>query len=198
LTAAGIFGPRTFDAVTTFQRIFGLTPDGVVGPITWGRLAQECPSGGSGGGDGGSGGGGSSGAMPGYPGTPLRTGSRGDSVRQIQHCLNHVSQPCSRQLAEDGNFGPLTHAAVVNFQRMFELNPDGVVGPLTWARLAQECGSGRTAMAFGHSHDDSRDACTGCIENAQSSGLESNQESGNGDIINFLLPLLLIRKLSAR
>ena len=142
LAEDGIFGPRTLDAVTTFQRIFGLSPDGVVGPITWGRLAQECPA------EGGSGGGSTGGAMPAYPGTPLRIGSRGDSVRQIQHCLNHVSQPCSRQLAEDGVFGPLTQAAVITFQRLFEINPDGVVGPLTWGRLAHECGAGGAVTAF--------------------------------------------------
>jgi len=142
LTEDGIFGPRTFDAVTTFQRIFGLTPDGVVGPITWGRLAQECSA------DGGGGDGGTGGAMPAYPGTPLSVGSRGESVRQIQHCLNHVSQPCSSQLREDGAFGPLTQAAVVTFQRLFDLTPDGVVGPLTWRRLAQECGAGGTVTTF--------------------------------------------------
>jgi len=183
LTEDGIFGPRTFDAVVAFQRIFGLSPDGVVGPITWGRLAQECP--------GDSGGGG---AMSAYPGTPLRVGSRGDSVRQMQHCLNHVSQPCSRQLTEDGVFGPLTEAAVITFQQMFNLTPDGVVGSLTWGRLAQECGSGRTVMAFGHSHD----ACTGCIDYGQSPVFETNQESRSGNVINILLPLLLISKLTTR
>ena len=148
LVEDGIFGPRTFDAVVTFQNIFGLVPDGIVGPITWGRLVQECP------GDGGDSGGGSGGnVMPGYPGTPLRMGSRGDSVRQIQHCLNHVSQPCSRQLAEDGIFGPLTQAAVVTFQRLFDLTPDGVVGPITWGRLSQECGTGGAVRAFAHEEE---------------------------------------------
>jgi len=149
LAEDGVFGPRTLDAVMTFQRIMGLTPDGVIGPLTWGRLAQECPAGG---------GGGATGVMPVYPGTPLRIGDRGESVRQIQHCLNHVSQPCSRQLSEDGNFGPLTQAAVINFQRMSGLNPDGVIGPLTWGRLAQECGSGSTTAVF------AQESGCGCYE----------------------------------
>jgi len=196
LTEDGIFGPRTFDAVVAFQRIFGLTPDGVVGPVTWGRLRQECTTGG--GGSGGGGGGGSGNAMPPFPGTSLRVGSRGDSVRQVQHCLNRVSQPCSRQLTEDGAFGPLTQAAVITFQRMFELTPDGVVGPITWGRLAQECGSGGAVMAFSHADDMHRKACTGCLEHGQSLGYGPAGESGIGSIVNLLLPLLLIRKLTMR
>ena len=82
------------------------------------------------------------GGLPAYPGTALRVGSNGESVRQVQRCLNRVAQrqPAIGMLAEDGIFGPRTQASVIAFQRAFGLNPDGVVGPLTWARLAQECG----------------------------------------------------------
>ena len=187
LNEDGIFGPRTFDAVTTFQRIFGLSPDGIVGPLTWGRLVQECPAAGGGGGSGG--------AMSTYPGTPLRVGSRGDSVRQIQHCLNHVSQPCSRRLAEDGVFGPLTEAAVITFQRLFDLTPDGVVGPITWGRLSQECGSGSAVRAY--VQEDGEDALPAAAEKCQvisppMMGFES------GVAGNHLLPLLLLKKLAKR
>jgi peptidoglycan hydrolase-like protein with peptidoglycan-binding domain len=36
----GYFGPATKTAVTAFQRKFGLTPDGVVGPATWQELLR--------------------------------------------------------------------------------------------------------------------------------------------------------------
>ncbi|MBP6821903.1 MAG: peptidoglycan-binding protein [Acidobacteria bacterium] len=38
LKVDGIFGPKTNQAVLTFQRTFGLTVDGITGPQTWGTL----------------------------------------------------------------------------------------------------------------------------------------------------------------
>ena len=37
----GEFGPRTRRALSAFQRAHGLTPDGVVGRSTWGKLAAN-------------------------------------------------------------------------------------------------------------------------------------------------------------
>lgn len=39
----GIFGPLTQQAVINFQRTQGLTPDGIVGPMTYGVLEQLIP-----------------------------------------------------------------------------------------------------------------------------------------------------------
>ena len=38
LVEDGIFGPKTEDRVKHFQRLNGITVDGIVGPITWNRL----------------------------------------------------------------------------------------------------------------------------------------------------------------
>lgn len=38
ISADGIFGRRTKEAVTAFQRSFGLTPDGIIGKNTWDRI----------------------------------------------------------------------------------------------------------------------------------------------------------------
>ncbi len=65
----------------------------------------------------------------------LRSGSRGTSVFVLQAQLNLAgTDPGPLQL--DGRFGPLTDAAVRDFQDSAGLTIDGTVGPLTWAALA--------------------------------------------------------------
>ena len=75
-----------------------------------------------------------------YPGTPLRRGSSGPYVVVIQTELNRISQnyPAIPKLASiDGIFGSRTEAAVRAFQEIFNLNPDGIVGPATWYALVR-------------------------------------------------------------
>ncbi|MGH2706919.1 MAG: peptidoglycan-binding domain-containing protein [Actinomycetota bacterium] len=36
----GIFGPNTTAATKAFQRSAGIADDGIIGPITWGKLLQ--------------------------------------------------------------------------------------------------------------------------------------------------------------
>jgi peptidoglycan hydrolase-like protein with peptidoglycan-binding domain len=43
LSTDGIFGKRTYNAVTEFQKSKGLKPDGIVGPKTWAELSKELP-----------------------------------------------------------------------------------------------------------------------------------------------------------
>ena len=37
----GIFDDQTRNAVQTFQRLYGITPNGTVGPVTWNAIAKE-------------------------------------------------------------------------------------------------------------------------------------------------------------
>jgi peptidoglycan hydrolase-like protein with peptidoglycan-binding domain len=67
--------------------------------------------------------------------TVLHLGSTGDAVKSLQAGLNHVF-PAYSHLAVDGNFGPATESVVLDFQGRSNLLKDGVVGPLTRARLA--------------------------------------------------------------
>lgn len=73
-----------------------------------------------------------------YPGAALRVGSRGNSVRTIQQQLNVISGAYPRipKVAEDGIFGSGTEDAVTEFQRIFNLTPDGVVGFNTWYKIS--------------------------------------------------------------
>ncbi len=75
-----------------------------------------------------------------YPGTPLRRGSVGPNVVVVQTELNRISQnyPAIPKIATvDGIFGAQTENALTAFQRIFDLDPDGVVGPATWYALVR-------------------------------------------------------------
>lgn len=78
--------------------------------------------------------------MSSYPGTPLRRGSVGPNVVVIQTELNRISQnypAIPKVSAVDGIFGAATENSVTAFQEIFNLNPDGVVGPATWYALVR-------------------------------------------------------------
>ncbi|MBO5050438.1 MAG: peptidoglycan-binding protein [Oscillospiraceae bacterium] len=75
-----------------------------------------------------------------YPGTPLRTGSTGPSVVVVQVSLNRIARnyPAIPKIpANDGIFGSRTEAAVRVFQEVFNLTPDGIVGPATWYKIVR-------------------------------------------------------------
>ena len=73
-----------------------------------------------------------------YPGYALRNGSSGEYVVVLQTMLNRISRnyPAIPKINPvDGIFGPQTEQAVREFQRIFNLNVDGVVGRATWYKL---------------------------------------------------------------
>lgn len=75
-----------------------------------------------------------------YPGAPLKVGSTGPSVVVLQVSLNRISQnyPAIPKIsAVDGIYGSRTEAAVRAFQSIFNLSPDGIVGPATWYRIVR-------------------------------------------------------------
>lgn len=65
-------------------------------------------------------------------GPTLSRGSMGPQVAELQRLLQAAGVPTG---AVDGDFGPMTQAAVRRFQRAKGLTVDGVVGPQTWAAL---------------------------------------------------------------
>jgi uncharacterized protein (TIGR02594 family) len=64
----------------------------------------------------------------------LRRGSRGEEVIRLQLLLNAALTPAPG-LQPDGDFGRMTHDALVRFQQAHGLTPDGVAGPRTWQAL---------------------------------------------------------------
>lgn len=74
-----------------------------------------------------------------YPGTPLRVGSTGLDVQTIQNYLNRIRRnyPAIPSITDpEGRFGDSTRAAVVKFQNIFGLTPDGIVGKSTWYKIS--------------------------------------------------------------
>ena len=73
-----------------------------------------------------------------YPGAPVRLGDRGEAVLRIQTMLNRISRdyPAIPKVQPvDGIFGEGTEQAVIKFQQIFSLTPDGIVGSATWYKL---------------------------------------------------------------
>ena len=132
---SGVFGNSTDAAVRKFQSIFNLTSDGIVGKATWYKISQiytavarlaELDSEGTNIGIG---------TVP--PSTVLRQGSRGNDVLTLQYLLNVISEfyPGIPRVAQDGIFGSGTNQAVIAFQQLRQLTPDGIVGAATWQAL---------------------------------------------------------------
>ena len=112
----GIFGAKTYAAVTSFQKANSLGVDGIVGKLTWAKLYDATPVN----------------VTPVTTQPMLRTGSRGDAVRKLQELLNAKGYTCGDV---DGIFGSKTYAAVLAFQKANGLAADGIVGSLTWGKL---------------------------------------------------------------
>lgn len=109
----GMVGPKTDQAVRTFQQSKSLTVDGIVGPRTWSALIVQ-----------------------------VKQESRGDAVRGVQEEFqfrNGTGDP-SQGVQIDGIFGAQTDEAVRGFQKSLALDypevvVDGIVGPITWRAL---------------------------------------------------------------
>lgn len=73
-----------------------------------------------------------------YGGTPLMLGSQGNAVRSVQTKLNRISTnypliPKINPIVEVFTYE--TELAVIQFQKIFSLTPDGIVGRATWYKL---------------------------------------------------------------
>ncbi len=131
----GIFGESTERAVRTFQEIFDLTPDGIVGIGTWNRLVMlyvgllrlaELDSVGVT----------IFGSSLEYP-EALRLGDENDYVATLQFFLSSISEfyDTVPSVPITGYFGEFTEDSVRAFQRTAGLVADGVVGRRTWDEL---------------------------------------------------------------
>jgi peptidoglycan hydrolase-like protein with peptidoglycan-binding domain len=121
----GNFGPRTKDAVRSFQQGNGLTVDGIVGPATWAKLPAD-------------------------PDTPLlQEGASGPVVKALQKALHQFASGSGTPDPgpADGSFGPHTKAAVEGYQADRGVTADGIVGDRTWWVPAGAAGATLASLA---------------------------------------------------
>ncbi len=75
-----------------------------------------------------------------YPGIPLQRGSFGADVVILKRELNRIAlnYPAVPRIENlSGVFDDETENAVIEFQRIFNLAPDGIVGKATWYKVKQ-------------------------------------------------------------
>ncbi len=108
----GVFGAQTERAVIQFQRVLGLTQDGIIGPATWAYLEPF--------------------ALEPNP-EVLRRGSRGEMVRALQTALKASGNDPG---AIDGVFGTRTEAALKAFQQKAGIPQTGVADNITWLAIS--------------------------------------------------------------
>ena len=128
----GFFDPSTEEAVKEFQRVFNLTPDGIVGNATWYRIQfiynavkklyevnseglkySELPQ-----------------TSPGE----LKRNDRGNGVLILQYYLEYISLfvPTVQSVTPDGVFGEETENSVISFQKTYGLEQTGIVDRSVW------------------------------------------------------------------
>lgn len=131
----GIFGAQTEAAVRTFQEVFALNVDGIVGQATWYALVRlytavtslsELRSEGQ-----------RFYANSWANTNPISQGDRGIRVEHLQYMLSAIAAyiPEIPPLSIDGIFGSATRNAVVAAQRRFDLPQTGVVDAATWDEI---------------------------------------------------------------
>ncbi|MBP3746712.1 MAG: peptidoglycan-binding protein [Ruminococcus sp.] len=128
----GYFGENTERSVKSFQRLFGLPQTGEVDRATrndlyraYQGIVESVPP--------------KYTAVALYPGTVLREGDSGESVRIIQEYLTLINRtyPNIPAVNNTGYFGPVTKRSVIEFQKQFGINPSGLIGAVTWDKIAE-------------------------------------------------------------
>ncbi|MCW4601030.1 peptidoglycan-binding protein [Janibacter hoylei] len=120
VSADGVFGPATREALKTWQSKNGIKVTGILDQATWDQMVKLGKIPPRGGDDAG-------GALTPYLKTKIRLGSTGDAVKALQKEL---------KISADGVFGSGTEKAVKAYQKSKELDQNGIVSPNVWRALA--------------------------------------------------------------
>ncbi len=127
----GIFGEQTEKAVIAFQRIAGLTPNGIVDYATWRAITRAYRN--------------ASRILSQRPIHPfpspdyeIRIGEKSDTVMLIQIMLSAIAIAIDDfdGILPTGIYDEKTEQAIRNFQRSHDLIPNGIIDYKTWDALA--------------------------------------------------------------
>jgi peptidoglycan hydrolase-like protein with peptidoglycan-binding domain len=128
----GYFGEDTMNSVKSFQSLFGLPVTGTVDKTTFYEIynayeyiIQSIPM--TDGYD-----------IMLYPGVILHEGITSEYVEVLQNYLTYIHDtfPNIPAVNNTGYFGPLTKKSVTAFQEEFGLPANGIVGVITWDKIA--------------------------------------------------------------
>ncbi len=131
----GFYGNSTEDAVKTFQSVFGLTPDGIIGRATWYRIQfiynavkrlSEVSSEGI-----------KFSELSTQFSDNLSLGASSEGVVVLQYYLNYISLFMPTVIAPiiDGVFGEGTRQAVISYQKTYGLEETGIVDRELWESI---------------------------------------------------------------
>ena len=133
LQITGEYDAQTEASVRSFQRVYGLPVTGIVDEATWEDIYRAYA--------------GIAVSIPVedaewipllYPGYILQEGMTDAYVKALQQYLTYIHGSISSipEVRDTGYFGKVTRSAVTAFQRYAGLNPNGVVGAVTWDEIA--------------------------------------------------------------
>lgn len=125
----GVFGTRTQNAVNEWQQYSNLAVNGTIDYDTFTSLVNKLRE---------------LNIVTNIPVASrtyfLSQGSQGLYVFKMQEFLNEIASnnPCLRPIPVDGLYGPRTVTAVQQFQYLYDLTIDGVIGKATWDAIVNE------------------------------------------------------------
>lgn len=119
----GVYGQRTIAAVREWQQYKGLPVNGILDAATWDSIVNELRT---------------LKLVSNVPAADssyyFSQGNQGLTVYKMQQYLNEIAarNPCLRPIPVDGIYGPRTVTAVQQFQYLYDLSIDGVIGAQTF------------------------------------------------------------------
>lgn len=153
-TPDGIFGNGTKNAVISFQKVYGLSADGIAGTNTLDAISTTVNR---------------------KNKNILSKGQVSNDVKNLQNNLISLGYLTGKA---DGAFGKNTENAVIAFQKKYGLTPDGLVGSTTKSKIEEVLksqGSGTTTPSVPSGNTETIQRYLDNLKNNTSLGLSNEK-----------------------